>query len=50
MAGQNLPFVIAAYGVTWLVMLGYLVRVHRTLSRARSQYARAAGAQAGGSQ
>jgi CcmD family protein len=50
MTGQNLPFVIAAYGVTWLVILGYLVRVHRTLGRARSEYARVAGAHGGGSQ
>lgn len=50
MTGQNWPFVITAYGVTWLVILGYLVRVHRILGHARSEYARVAGAQPGGSQ
>jgi CcmD family protein len=50
MTGQNLQFVIAAYGVTWLVILGYLIRVHRTLGRARLEHDRVTGAQPGASQ
>lgn len=33
----NWLFVGAAFAVTWAVILGYLVHVHRTLARARAQ-------------
>jgi hypothetical protein len=33
---DNWLFVSAAFAVTWAVLLGYLVHVHRTLRRARS--------------
>lgn len=35
MVNDNLLFVGAAFGVTWLVMIGYLVHLHRTTKRAR---------------
>ena len=35
---NNWDFVIAAYAVTWVVVLGYLVRVHRMLTRARAEH------------
>ena len=34
----NWMFVIAAYSVTWIVVLGYFVRLHRGLRRAQSAY------------
>ncbi len=33
----NWVFVGAAFAVTWAVMLGYLVHVHRTMARAQAQ-------------
>ena len=38
MADKNWSFVVAAYAVTWIVILGYLWHVHRTVQRARKQY------------
>lgn len=38
MANSNWSFVIAAYTVTWIVILGYAVRVHRALARARREH------------
>jgi CcmD family protein len=38
MATNNWGFVIAGYAVTWIVVVGYLVRVHRLLSRARTEH------------
>jgi CcmD family protein len=43
MADQNWMFITAAYAVTWLVIVGYLVRVHRALARARADYTRTTG-------
>jgi CcmD family protein len=40
MAASNLTFIIAAYGVTWAVLLGYLWRLFRKGSRARAEYER----------
>ena len=37
MANNNWSFVVAAYAVTWIVLLGYAVRVHRMLARARQE-------------
>ena len=34
----NLRFIIAAYSVSWLVILGYLARLMRKGSRARADY------------
>ena len=34
----NLRFIIAAYSVSWLVILGYLVRLMRKGSQARAGY------------
>ena len=36
---DNWLFVTAAFAVTWAVVLGYLVHVHRLLRRARAQLA-----------
>jgi CcmD family protein len=36
----NLKFIIAAYTVSWLVILGYLARLMRKGSRVRSEYDR----------
>ncbi len=35
---RNWTFVIAAYSLTWAVILGYLVRLHRGRRRAESAY------------
>jgi CcmD family protein len=35
---MNLPFIIAAYSITWLVLLGYLARLITKSSRARAAY------------
>ena len=40
MAASNLTFIIAAYGVTWAVLFGYLLRLLRKGSRARAEYER----------
>lgn len=34
----NLRFIIAAYSVSWLVILGYLVRLMKKGSQARAGY------------
>jgi CcmD family protein len=39
---SNLTFIIAAYTVTWLVLLGYLARLVRKGGRARAEYERMA--------
>lgn len=41
MQDQNLAFVGAAYAITWGVLLGYLIRVHRALGQARAEFERA---------
>jgi hypothetical protein len=38
MQDQNLAFIGAAYAITWGVLLGYLIRVHRALARARAEF------------
>jgi hypothetical protein len=35
---NNWNFVLAAYGVTWAVIIGYWVHVHRTLRQAKLDY------------
>ena len=37
---SNLTFIVAAYTVTWLVLLGYLARLVRKGGRARNEYER----------
>lgn len=34
----NLKFIISAYSVSWLVILGYLARLTRKSSQARADY------------
>jgi hypothetical protein len=38
MQDQNLAFIGAAYAITWGVLLGYLIRVHRALGQARAEF------------
>ncbi len=40
MAASNLTFIIAAYAVTWAVLLGYLWRLVRKGGPARADYER----------
>jgi CcmD family protein len=47
---SNLTFIIAAYSVSWLVILGYLGHLIRKSSRVRAEYDRAAGGQGGEAQ
>lgn len=42
MDASNLTFIIAAYTVTWIVLLGYLLRLVRKGGRARADYERLA--------
>ena len=35
---ETLSFVVAAYGLTWVVLLSYAWLVHRTLRRARDSH------------
>ena len=36
--GMNQAFIVAAYAVTWIVLLGYMARLVRKSSRVRTQY------------
>ena len=40
MAASNLNFIIAAYAVTWIVLLGYQWRLARKGGHARAEYER----------
>jgi CcmD family protein len=40
MVASNLTFIIAAYAVTWIVILGYLWRLVQKSGRARADYER----------
>lgn len=40
MVASNQSFIIAAYAVTWVVILGYLLRLVRKGWRARADYER----------
>ena len=44
MIASNQTFIIAAYAVTWVVLLGYLLRLVRNGGRARADYDRIAHA------
>ena len=48
MDSSNLTFVVAAYAVTWIVLLGYLGRLVRKGARARADYERMAQGRSGG--
>lgn len=45
---SNLGFIIAAYAVTWTILLGYLGRLVRKGARARADYERMVREQSGG--
>lgn len=42
---SNQTFIIAAYAVTWVVLLGYLLHLVRRDGRARAEYERVAQVQ-----
>ena len=44
---MNQTFIIAAYSVTWVVLLGYVARLIRKGSRARADFERMACEQSG---
>jgi len=41
MIASNQTFIIAAYAVTWVVIIAYLLRLVRKGGRARAEYERA---------
>ena len=43
---SNLLFVAAAFTVTWIVLIGYLLHLRRTASRARAAFEQATRASA----
>ncbi len=43
MQAMNWAFVTAAYAVTWIVILVYLLYTHRSLQRSRAEYERVTG-------
>jgi CcmD family protein len=47
MVASNQSFIIAAYAVTWIVMLGYLWRLARNGRRARDYLERMANGHSG---
>lgn len=44
---MNQYFITAAYAVTWVVILGYVLRLARKDSRTRAEYERMAGGMTG---
>jgi len=50
MIASNQTFIVAAYAVTWIVLIGYLLRLARAGQRARTALDRASGAAAGSAQ
>lgn len=50
MIASNQSFIVAAYVVTWAVLLGYLLRLARKARRAGADYDRRAREQRGESQ
>jgi hypothetical protein len=44
MIASNQTFIVAAYAVTWIVLIGYLLRVARAGRRARAALERALAA------
>jgi hypothetical protein len=47
-SAMNLDFIVAAYSVMWVVVLGYLTRLIRKGARARADYDGMLREQAGG--
>lgn len=46
---DNMPFIIAAFGITWVVLLGYAWHLHRVRSDAERRLREANDALTGGS-
>ena len=44
---SNETFVIAAYSIAWVVLLGYFIYLARVARRSRAEFARLTGAGAG---
>jgi hypothetical protein len=40
---SNETFIVAAYTLTWLVLIAYAIRLWRASTRARAEYARITG-------
>jgi len=38
MPNDNVMFVVASFAITWIGILGYAIRVHAALSRARAEH------------
>ncbi len=45
---DNMPFIIAAFGVTWAVLLGYVWRLHRVRAEAERRLREATNELSGG--
>jgi hypothetical protein len=35
---ESIDFIVAAYAITWVVLIAYAVRLHRVSRRAMAQY------------
>lgn len=43
MEASNWTYVISAYVITWVILLGYLAYTHTALRRSRAEYERVTG-------
>lgn len=43
MEASNWAFVISAYAITWVTILGYVAYTHAALRRSRAEYERVTG-------
>ena len=41
MIDSNWGYIGAAYALTWIAVLGYMIRIHRALNQAHADFARA---------
>ncbi len=48
MEASNWAFVVSAYVITWVTILGYLAYTHAALRRSRAEYERVRGHAPGG--
>ncbi|HEX7121879.1 MAG TPA: CcmD family protein [Gemmatimonadaceae bacterium] len=38
---DNIGYIVAAYGITWIVLVGYALRLHRVSRRAQAEFGQA---------
>lgn len=38
---ENMGYIVAAYGIAWIVLVGYALRLHRVSRRAQAEFAEA---------